>query len=953
MPLIKNRVFTLSLFFSLLTIWGVISCIQNAAIAAELTIDESFKVAAINNSSTNFVAHKSMTYFDILAPSEALPTAVALDNHNSRLWLSTEITHSGYSTIPLVLNIDRLNLNDLQIYLLDGNARIIKSYRYQAGKGDYSLTNPFPAIRMSFSIAPQDNIRLLIGVQDDGMRTFPISLWEKHEIQDHDTAMLVLLGVVIGLLTLLCGYSFLAYLFQRTPSRFWLMTTLCLLFILLFLSQGGLAIWPTLTNTSEIFLSIILGMILLMLAKVMHNLFTRIPLYLRFINLLLPLAMSVTALCNDAYHATLILFVGVAIIGVYQVFLAFVFKEKNNIRLSRLFAFSWVCLFILHALFTEVIFNNLLYTVPVVMAMIALLSLALLCISFSVELKEQHLNKQQLTENEATITNLHHFYDLFRNSAEGLYTSTLDGYLKTVNPAMCALFGYENESDMLSNVDNTKQFYVNVEDRDLLVGELLESGKVMRREIQGIRSTGEKFWFSISCQVRQSEGSSFLYGSIIDVTEKKQSDISLQYIATHDSLTGVFNRRKFESTLKLKLTERDETPLCILYIDIDRFKIVNDTCGHKAGDALVKDIAQLLEKTLSDKIMLARLGGDEFGIIFSSQSEEEVYQEALNILNAVHTYQFIWDKRIFNLGVSVGMVVCDDDQTPAEQYLGMADAACYIAKEQGRNQVHRYNKNDMSMQRYQGELDWVTKVNNALSENGFVLYYQPLRPLTKPNDGYYYEILLRLLQSDGSIIEPAAFLPTVERFEMNVRVDKWVITNTFAWLSQHQEHLNNLKRCSINLNCHSLADRDFKLFVLNAFESFGIPYEKICFEVIESVAIIRMDDTISFMNSFSELGCSFALDDFGSGFSSYRYLKSLPVDMVKIDGTFIREMLSDPINSTMVASIKDVAKAMGMMAVGECVESDAVMTQLGKMGVDFAQGFSIAEPAPLTEFKPL
>jgi len=330
-----------------------------------------------------------------------------------------------------------------------------------------------------------------------------------------------------------------------------------------------------------------------------------------------------------------------------------------------------------------------------------------------------------------------------------------------------------------------------------------------------------------------------------------------------------------------------------------------------------------------------------------------VYLNAVKILNAVQTYRFMWDNRIFNLGVSIGMVVCDDATVSSGQYLSMADAACYFAKEQGRNQVHKYNKNDESMQRYQRELDWVSSINNALEEGRFELFYQSLRPLTKTSDGHYYEVLLRLREKDGKLVEPANFLPTAERFEMNVNVDKWVVTNTFKWLSENPEHLGELRRCSINLNCHSLADRDFTLFVLNAFETFNIPYEKICFEVIESVAIIRMEDTLAFMRTFNRLGCSFALDDFGSGFSSYNYLKSLPVSQVKIDGMFIKDMLNDTVDTAMVASINDVAKAMGMQTVGEFVENEGTMAQLGKMGVDFAQGFGVAKPTPLKEFQPL
>ena len=953
MLLIKRKFSVFFIFLSVLYIGIANTSVHNVAYAATLTVDETFKVAAINDRSTMFVAHNSMTYFDILHSSQAFSDDSELNNKNSRLWISTQLHNSGFSDIPLVLNIDRLNINDLQIYLVDKNSRIIKSYRYQAGKGDFSLPIILPAIRFTFSLSPYEDARLLIGVYDDGLRHFPITVWNNQEIQHHDRTMLVLLGVVLGMLTIFTGYFLLSYLYQRTPARFWLAMSNSALFAVIFIAQGGLTAWPSLTNGSEIAFAIIFTLSLVMLAKVTHNLFVRIPTTFRIITYAAPITMGVISLVGTSYNTTIILLIGYPIIGLYHIAMALIFNDRRNKPLSRLFAFSWLFIFMLYALVIELLLGDLFVNTTFVVIVLALLTMALLCMGFSVELKEQSYNRQQLSERDATINNLNHFYDLFRNSAEGLYTSTLDGTLKTVNPAMCALFGYKDENEMLEQVKNTQQFYADVEDRDVLLGELLESGQVMGRDIKGVRSDGSTFWFSISCQVRKNENGNFLYGSIFDVTEKIESNLNLQFIATHDSLTGTYNRRQFEQTLKTKLSKKNQQPICILYLDVDRFKIINDTSGHKAGDALIKEISQVVKKALPDNTLLARLDGDEFGVIFDHYDDDQVYLTASHVLNAIQAHKFMWDNRIFNLSVSIGMVVCKNPKIDTDQYLSMANAACDFAKEQGRNQIHRYSENDVSMTRYQQELNWITTINHALSNNLFVLYYQHLRPLKKPNDGYYYEVLLRLQETDGSIIDPSSFLPTAERFEMNVTIDKWVISNVFEWLSKNQTHLSKLKRCSINLNCHSLTDRDFKLFVLNAFDKFNIPYEKICFEIIESVAIIKMDDTIDFMRTFSNLGCVFALDDFGSGFSSYRYLKNLPVNVIKIDGSFIKDMLNDPVNAAMVASINDVARAMNILTVAEYVESEATMAQLGKMGIDFAQGFSVATPAPLVEFKPL
>lgn len=926
----------------------VCSC-ASAYANGQLEVNESFSRAVINQHASITVAPNAATYFDVLKGSHAVDES----SNNSRLWLTTALKHEGYSEIPLVLNIDRLNVDDLQIYLLDSSQRIIKSYRYRAGKGDYSLKQPLPNIRLSFSLQPQQDAKLLIGIKDLGLRHFPIALWNRDLLRQHDTHLLTLLGAVSGVMAVLTFYFFFSYLYQRIPTRFWLTMSSLTIVALLFITQGGLAMWPSITNTSEWAYAACFGLLLLCLAKVTHHLFSPLPSLLKLANYAAPTAAVAYCFLLDAYAVTITLLVLTATMGVYQVILSLMFYNNASITVSRTYNVAWLSFFVFYALVSLNLFSNLVYTIDVAIGMLFFLTMGFMCFGFAVITKERTLNQQRLSKQAETITNLNHFYDLFRNSAEGHYTSTWDGKLISVNPAMCKVFGFKDENSMLSEGASTKVFYANPEDRNVLLGELSQQGHVTGREIRGKRQDGSEFWFSLSCQSRESGEGQYLYGSIIDITEKKQSDLSLQYLASHDSLTGVYNRRQFESELKNKIAQESDVPMCLLFLDLDRFKVVNDTCGHKAGDVLIKDIARLIENTVSSNTLVARLGGDEFGIIYFGEDDDSVYVNAVKILNAVQAYRFMWDNRIFNLGVSIGMVVCDDSSVNPGQYLSMADAACYFAKEQGRNQVHRYNKNDESMQRYQRELDWVSSINNALEEGRFELYYQSLRPLRQANEGHYYEILLRLRETNGNIVEPANFLPTAERFEMNVKVDKWVITNTFTWLAENPEHLEQLKRCSINLNCHSLADRDFTLFVLNAFENYNIPYHKICFEVIESVAIIKMEDTLSFMRTFNRLGCTFALDDFGSGFSSYSYLKSLPVSQVKIDGMFIKDMLNDSVDTAMVASINDVAKAMGMQTVGEFVESDAIMIELGKIGVDFAQGFGVAKPAPLKDFTPL
>jgi diguanylate cyclase (GGDEF)-like protein len=385
-------------------------------------------------------------------------------------------------------------------------------------------------------------------------------------------------------------------------------------------------------------------------------------------------------------------------------------------------------------------------------------------------------------------------------------------------------------------------------------------------------------------------------------------------------------------------------------MDLDQFKLVNDTCGHKAGDLLIKQLSQKLDAIVMEKGILARLSGDKFSILLEGDNAQMAYLLAKKLLKAVQEFRFVWENQIFTLGISIGHVTWQHNISTPEQLLNMADSACYIAKKRGRNQIHTYSFEDEYIQCYEYERSWVSHINHALENNGFELYYQHYQALSHSAEGHHYEILLRIRDPEGNIAPPSAFLPAAERYYLTSQIDRWVVDNYFTWLANNSQHSAELTRVSINLNGHSLADQELKLFVLNAFKRHKIPYEKVCFEIAESVAILKMDETLEFIHTFHKLGCLFALDDFGSGFSSFNYLKNLPVDQLKIDGSLIKNILVDPIDMAMVNSINDVAKVMGMETVAEFVESTEIMIELGKMGVDFAQGYSVAKPHALADF---
>jgi diguanylate cyclase (GGDEF)-like protein len=446
-----------------------------------------------------------------------------------------------------------------------------------------------------------------------------------------------------------------------------------------------------------------------------------------------------------------------------------------------------------------------------------------------------------------------------------------------------------------------------------------------------------------------------------DIKKRKQreqdlyvSQKELTYQANHDMLSGLLNRRGFEHHLSLamesKQTENAEHVFC--YLDLDQFKIINDTCGHIAGDELLRQISHLLKKDIRNHDTLARLGGDEFGILMEHCNIENAKIIAQKLIDRVNQHQFIWEEKPFAITVSIGMAPISEGINNTNDLLRNADIACYAAKDAGRNCFRIYSENISEIAKVHGDMEWVTKINLALENNRFCLYAQIIQPNIKfDKSGLHYEVLLRMFDESGAVITPNTFLPAAERYHLMTKIDKWVIENQFDYLSRHPEHLAALTLCSINLSGASLTAPGFLQAVIDCLNYYHIPAEKICFEITETAAISNFTDATSFIKAMHKMGCSFALDDFGTGLSSFAYLKYLPVDYLKIDGMFVKGIVDDPIDYAMVKSIHEVARVMGKKTVAEFVENSEIEFKLKEIGVDFSQGYGIAKPCPIDELQ--
>ncbi|MEP6605143.1 MAG: EAL domain-containing protein [Nitrosospira sp.] len=431
-----------------------------------------------------------------------------------------------------------------------------------------------------------------------------------------------------------------------------------------------------------------------------------------------------------------------------------------------------------------------------------------------------------------------------------------------------------------------------------------------------------------------------------DVSHAHKMATQMTFQASHDALTGLINRREFERRLEhaLQAGEQGTSQHTLLYLDLDQFKIVNDTCGHMAGDELLRQLTSVLQAKLRRNDTLGRLGGDEFGVLLEGCAKEPALRIADLLRQTVREFHFVWKDKVFSVGLSIGLVTFSAGNETLADILRKADAACYLAKDKGRNRVQVYMPDDVGLAQRHGEMGWVVRIQKALKEDRFVLYSQKILRLNGSKEGAHYEVLLRMKDEDGTLIPPMAFIPAAERYGLMPNIDRWVITTAFAQHKERHPSHTPVGTCAINLSAASICDETFYDFVAKQFDLYKVLPSGICFEITETSAIANLTQATALMGKLKELGCRFSLDDFGSGMSSFTYLKHLPVDYLKIDGGFVKDMVDEPINQAMVEAINDIGHVMHIKTIAEFVENDAILAVLRRIGVDYAQGYGIEKP---------
>ena len=597
-------------------------------------------------------------------------------------------------------------------------------------------------------------------------------------------------------------------------------------------------------------------------------------------------------------------------------------------------------------------FRNLIWSLLLVLGLITLIAVVAWRYR-SNQLKAEDRLTQEQERAMVTLSSL----------GDGIVTTSDLGFINYINPAAEHLLGYTQETVLGRPCDEV----LNLHDEDTgeplpnPIGEILD-GKLKLyapAETMLIGADGKKTAVHYSATAipgldGEKEG---VVLALRDVSRERGLQRSLAWKASRDDLTGLINRTEFRSRVEeaIELSKERESVHGLLYLDLDQFKVVNDSCGHQAGDDLLKQLTILLNNSLRSADTLARLGGDEFGALLMDCPPEQVMAIADELRESVKEHRFLHKDKIFQIGVSIGVVIINSQSVNLDSLMSAVDAACYTAKDQGRNCIHLFQEDGGETGRRITEMQWVPRIRQALKDDRFVLYYQPIVSTGGEInvDTGHGEVLIRMRDEDGGIVPPGAFLPVAERYDLVSDIDRWTIRTLFT---RHKDRYHKTASdtdtgfpFSINLSGASLMNPAFLDFVKSEIRAQEIPAEMVAFEITETAAISHLEKAAHFIAELKHMGCKFLLDDFGSGMSSFGYLKHLSVDYLKIDGLFVKDIVTDPIDHAMVSAINQIGHTMGLKTVAEYVENSDILQELKTIGVDYAQGYGIAPPVPLKD----
>jgi len=541
-----------------------------------------------------------------------------------------------------------------------------------------------------------------------------------------------------------------------------------------------------------------------------------------------------------------------------------------------------------------------------------------------------------MREHEQSVALHQYLQSIIINIPFGIITIAKDLDIAMLNDIALDLLGFEDQSPS-EFIDIP---YMKIFKNTPKIQEKFEA-IILKRQAR--KFDIEKFKFENS--ILNIKCRTTLYGTLFiieNITSQAELEDELQYQVNHDSLTNLINRKELEKRLEQFGEKHHENGLvgAIVFIDLDRFKPVNDIAGHAAGDKLLKNITKIMQRTIRDRDTLARVGGDEFVILLENCPLSRVISITEKIRKEIDEYLFEWEGNTFSIGISAGISIITNELKSVNEAINLADQACLIAKNEGRNRIHIADDSLQESKQYKEEISWINIIHNAIKNNDFVLFAQKIQEIQKKPKISHYELLLRLKNEKGEYLSPSVFMPSAERYELMLRVDEWVVENAFKSIQKNQHF-------SINLSGQTMSNPDFADFIIKHEKKHSVNPSQITFEITETMAIKYFKNTKEIMNTLLKRGYNFSLDDFGTGLSSYEYLKKMPVSYLKIDGIFIKEIVTDEVSYAMVKSIHDIGKVMGIKTIAEFVENKNIFDKLKEIGIDYAQGYYVHKPENL------
>lgn len=571
-------------------------------------------------------------------------------------------------------------------------------------------------------------------------------------------------------------------------------------------------------------------------------------------------------------------------------------------------------------------------------------AISMLLFAILLDRQLERVRRALLISQTQAISNLEQYQALFRSASEGIFRCTSAGVLLEVNPSLARFLEPDGAPETL--IGTPIQRLLGSTSWQQLTDTLSLTQPAASQECQLYDLQNNPHWVYLSLHLRPAQDC--IEGIVVDLSERRALEERLQQLAAQDSLTGLLNRRELERLLQESLSGSGQRFSHLLYLDLDQFKQVNDLGGHSAGDQLLRQLASHLNHQLPASAELARVGGDEFAVLLCETDDSAASHQAERLRCSVEQFLFTWEGRPFRLYASIGVLALDPAVSDWQSALNWADSASQQAKHLGRNRVLTFNPADGALLEHQRQLQWITRLREALDKDHFELFFQPVMALQHRDTHLHYEVLLRYHDpSSGECISPGQFLGAAERYGLLGAIDRWVMQRLLKWLAANPVHLGRLAQVNVNLSAASLLDSDFHQQLSTQLQHYGVPPSKLCIEVTEMVALGELGVSSHWINQLRSQGLKVALDDFGSGFASYAYLRHLPLDILKIDGSFIRGLEHDPINQAMVRSMQQIATQLGLQTVAEFVECEATLECLRGLGIDHAQGYFIDHPRAL------